>query len=110
MAHRIEIWAMKHITETFIDTPFADIQLALTHFDEITATSTKHYVIAEGINGKFYIMLKEDAEGLKNIAVDRSTFTNSAAAEEERAYLESTYDKQYAVRYDKKGHYYVTRY
>lgn len=101
---------MKHITDKFIDTPFTDVQSALTHFNEITAESTKHYVIAQGINGKFYIMLQEDAEGLKNIAVGRSIFTDAEAAEEERSYLESANAKQYVVRYDKKGHFYVTRY
>jgi hypothetical protein len=87
---------------------FTDIQSALTHYDQTTASSSKHFVIAQGMNGHYYVMLKEEAEGLKTILVDRPTFTDIVAAEEERLYLEKTHSKRFAIRYTNTGTMYVS--
>jgi|GEM_PF-6965377 len=88
---------------------FIDIAKALEEFDSLRARSSHHYVIAQGLNGNYYVMLKDEAEGLKNILVDRPTFTDSLAAEEERAHLEETYKARFAIRYNHDGSMYVCR-
>lgn len=101
---------MKTFTQkTLNEKKFADVSEALAQFDHLTAISSKHYVIAEGMDGSYYIMLKEDAEGLKNIVVDRPIFTDNLAAEEERAHLEDLYQVKFAIRYQHNGSMYVCR-